>query len=255
MDMQMIVLDLDGTVLHDNKTISNETLSVLERCRSKGILIAIATARSEKAAEKYSEKICPDSIISNGGALVRSKDEVIHQCKLPCELADTIIEELLAHKDFVSISVEAETGYYVTWEKANSDDFAHAVHYDFKTPLSQTVYKIAFELTGPELAYKLQAKYPECKMIPFSDGTWFSIAHGNVNKMNAITAAAHFFNIEVSRIAAFGDDYNDLEMIRDCGIGVAMGNAIGDIKTVADYICDSNEKDGVAKWLSEFVLQ
>ena len=56
------------------------------------------------------------------------------------------------------------------------------------------------------------------------------------------------------KAVAFGDDYNDIEMLRDCGIGVAVANAIPEVKTAADYICDTNDNDGVAKWLEERVL-
>lgn len=55
-------------------------------------------------------------------------------------------------------------------------------------------------------------------------------------------------------IAAFGDDMNDLEMVRNCGIGVAVRNAVEEVKRSADYICGSNDDDGVAKWIEEFIL-
>ena len=55
-------------------------------------------------------------------------------------------------------------------------------------------------------------------------------------------------------VAAFGDDINDLEMVRNCGIGVAVGNAIETVKAAAKYICDINNNDGVAKWLEEYIL-
>jgi hydroxymethylpyrimidine pyrophosphatase-like HAD family hydrolase len=60
--------------------------------------------------------------------------------------------------------------------------------------------------------------------------------------------------ITLVETAAFGDDYNDKEMLRDCGVGIAVANAIEEVKAVADYICDSNENDGVAKWLDERIL-
>jgi len=53
---------------------------------------------------------------------------------------------------------------------------------------------------------------------------------------------------------SFSDDYNDFDMIRECGIGVAVINALDEVKAVANYICDANENDGVAKWLEENVL-
>ncbi len=67
-------------------------------------------------------------------------------------------------------------------------------------------------------------------------------------------AIAEHYNVSTSTFAAFGDDVNDLEMIQNCGVGIAVANAIDEIKAVADDICDTNDHDGVAKWLEEHVL-
>ena len=72
--------------------------------------------------------------------------------------------------------------------------------------------------------------------------------------MEGIRHAAEYLNIDISQVAAFGDDYGDLDMIAGCGHGVAMGNAAEDVKAAAKYICDTNENDGVAKWLEQNVL-
>jgi len=57
-----------------------------------------------------------------------------------------------------------------------------------------------------------------------------------------------------SEITAFGDDLNDIDMLEFSGISVAMVNALDNVKAVADYICDTNDNDGVAKWLEENLL-
>lgn len=67
-------------------------------------------------------------------------------------------------------------------------------------------------------------------------------------------AIANEFNIDKSEIVAFGDDMNDKEMLVSMGSGVAMGNAIEEVKVIADYICDTNDNDGVAKWLDENII-
>jgi hydroxymethylpyrimidine pyrophosphatase-like HAD family hydrolase len=53
---------------------------------------------------------------------------------------------------------------------------------------------------------------------------------------------------------AFGDDYNDIEMLQRCGTGIAMENGIDEIKKISDYICGSNNKDGVARWIEKNIL-
>ena len=62
---------------------------------------------------------------------------------------------------------------------------------------------------------------------------------------------AGHFHISQEQIVAFGDDYNDIDMLQSCGIGVAVGNALEEVKRSADRVCGSNDEDGVAHWLSE----
>jgi hydroxymethylpyrimidine pyrophosphatase-like HAD family hydrolase len=80
------------------------------------------------------------------------------------------------------------------------------------------------------------------------------IMHKNATKWNAIRLLAEKWSIDLSKIAAFGDDYNDIEMLQNCGVGVAVTNALDEVKAVANYICGSNDEDGVARWLEENVL-
>lgn len=72
------------------------------------------------------------------------------------------------------------------------------------------------------------------------------IMHKEAKKINGILQIASEFNISKNEIIAFGDDTNDKEMLLNCGLSVAMGNAIEDIKISTDYICDINDNDGVA---------
>lgn len=255
LDIKCLVLDLDGTVLHSDKSISDFTITVLEKCKEIGILIAVATARSEKAAERYLEKIRPDIVISNGGALVRKKEQVIYDCKIPSEAADKITSELIQRPEFLSISLETATGYYVTWKNAYSSDYLQAIHYDFNTPLSQEAYKITVEITNAKIVQDTVRKYPICSMTAFSDGDFYRIAHKNADKTNAINETLNFLNLNLTQVAAFGDDYIDIDMLNRCGVGVAMDNAIPEVKQAADYICDTNDNDGVAKWISNSILK
>ena len=62
------------------------------------------------------------------------------------------------------------------------------------------------------------------------------------------------WGIKPEEIVAFGDDLNDIDMLGYAGVGVVMDNALEQVKTVADYICDTNDNDGLAKWLEENVL-
>lgn len=83
---------------------------------------------------------------------------------------------------------------------------------------------------------------------------WCQVMHKDSTKMNAIRKIAELLSVKIENIVAFGDDSNDIEMIRSCGIGVAVENAIDSVKQAADYICCNNDNDGVAKWIKEKIF-
>jgi hydroxymethylpyrimidine pyrophosphatase-like HAD family hydrolase len=80
------------------------------------------------------------------------------------------------------------------------------------------------------------------------------IMHKEARKSIGISKVASEFNICKNEILVFGDDTNDKDMFLNSGLSVAMSNAIDDIKALADHICDTNDNDGVAKWLDENIL-
>jgi hydroxymethylpyrimidine pyrophosphatase-like HAD family hydrolase len=82
----------------------------------------------------------------------------------------------------------------------------------------------------------------------------FGIYHREAKKILAIKAIVKEENIGMEKTIAFGDDFNDMEMLKECGIGIAMKNGVDEIKEIAKYICKSNNEDGVGKWIEENIL-
>ena len=89
--MKLIVTDLDATLLHSDKSISDYTIRILEKCRETGNLIAFASARSEAAMERFIHAVKPDALISNGGAVVRVGDRTLFQNEMTGKEVATIL--------------------------------------------------------------------------------------------------------------------------------------------------------------------
>ena len=98
-----------------------------------------------------------------------------------------------------------------------------------------------------QIIYSTLRNYPDLRAFPNNGEFWHQITHKSASKFNAITYLSKLTDIVPKDIIAFGDDFNDVEMLRECGIGVAVENAVADAKEKADYICGSNDDDGVAK--------
>ena len=257
--VKLIVSDLDGTLLTGDKNISPYTLSILEVCRKRGIKFAIATSRSEKSSKRFIDSINPDAAILNGGALlINGKGTSMYKKLLSSEAAGGIIDACIKSNQIGNITVETEKAYYTTFKEPGtfpgSIDYMHGKYYDFQKPLSQEAYKVTVEIYSPKTAKEIEDTFTECKMVSFTGENWYSFTHKETGKMAAIEILARNEKLRVEDIIAFGDDNNDLDMIRGCGTGVAMENGIDEIKKAAKFICGSNSNDGVGKWIEKNIL-
>ena len=255
MKISLLALDLDGTLLRSDKTISDFTRQTLEKCKRRGILVAIATARSEEEASKFTGQIPYDILISNGGALVRRGTEILYQAPLSPETTDGLLLDALGQPGYRSYTVQTGDDYffYGEWNPKLTDDpgYRTARAWDLSKPLGRPSYKVTLQSSSPAEMARLAEKFPECVLTPFAGEDWYRFAHKNANKLCAVTATAEALAIPMEQVAAFGDDYIDLEMLRGCGFGVAMGNAIPEVRAAAKFVCDTNDNDGVAKWLQD----
>jgi len=254
--IKMIVMDLDGTLLNSEKNVSDYSVSILNECKNMGIKIVIATARAEKQAIRCINLIKPDYMILNGGSLVLNKDKkIIYEKYLQINISDGILNELKMNKNIGVITIETITNYYVSQENVKwHNDFMYGIYYNFQKPLSERTYKITVETPNKKIIKNLEKKYQEIQIIEFSGDNWYGIYHKEASKLLAIKAIISETNIPMKNIISFGDDFNDIEMIAKCGIGIAMDNGIEEIKKNADFICGSNNQDGVAKWLEMNIL-
>jgi Cof subfamily protein (haloacid dehalogenase superfamily) len=254
--IKMIIMDLDRTLLTDDKNISDYNVSILEKCKRAGIQIVFATARSEKACKRITDLINPDILILNDGALILDENkQMLHRKVLSKETTDGIIKSCMGDKNVGVITVETDEHYYVTYEEAFHPDYAHGIYYDFSQELSKESYKISVEIFEEKTALDIKNKFKECKVTYNFGENWYRFSHKDVDKMNAINIISENRNMPVSDVAAFGDDYNDIEMIKGCGVGVAMENGIKEIKEHAKYICKRNNEDGVGKWIEKNILK
>ena len=123
-----------------------------------------------------------------------------------------------------------------------------------KADFSECALKMCVEIFDEGKARILAEKLEQCDCIRFSDGFWYKFTKKNVTKENAIERIADVCRFGMESIIAFGDDFADIGMLRFCGLGVAMGNAIDEVKIKADFVIGSNDEDGIAVFLEENLL-
>ncbi len=253
-NISIILSDLDGTLFRDDKSISDFTKETIRQAQAKGILFGICTSRAKINAVKFLDGIEPDILITNGGGIVYYRNEKIYNCEFTVEEIRKLIAAAFEvfGKDIV-ISADNEHALYSNSREELGDKFW--TFNDF-SDFRETCMKMCIESLDKEKVEKVVSVIglDEIDYLPFSDIPWYKLSKKAATKEKAIEALCRHLNITSSKIAAFGDDFNDIGMLKLCGKGIAMENAIEEVKKAAASVCASNENDGVARWIEKNLL-
>ena len=252
MSYKLLLFDLDGTLLKSDKSISEYTLSVLNKCRNKGLLIGVSTSRSEQNSMKFLSQLLPDILISSGGALVKRNDEYIYNAEFSVEETNHMIRTArnICGAD-CEITIDTLQNHYWNYTidpKKQDQSWGDSIYTDFED-FDQKSLKMCVEILDSDTADKLKNSLADCDCIRFSDGYWYKFTKKGITKENAIMVICSAYNITPDNIMAFGDDFADIGMLKLCGMGIAMGNAIQDVKNIADTIIGTNDNEGIADYL------
>ena len=239
-----IIVDLDRTLLHTDKSISDNTKQVLSDWREAGAQVFIASARPERAITEYCETLGVTSAVTLNGARCVTPHGIAENV-IPPASAAAVLSELEAIPGTV-ISIEAESGLYSNidipiWQPIVTGDLIGIAKRD-------AVYKIL--ASHPDMP-------PESLAVPMPDDVYSTIADKKLiqfmgrtaTKWNGIRKLLQNAGIPAEQAIYFGDDNDDIEPIGKCGLGVAVANALPHVKEKADAVTLSNDEDGVAEFL------
>lgn len=253
---RLVLIDLDGTLFHDDKTISDYSRQVLHHCQAAGILIGFCTSRGIASIHHHIDSIKPDIVATNGGGTVTLRSRVLHHESFTLEETQALLAA--AYREVgpdCEITVDTEDQLY--WNRGDDKSVMYhpqAIEHDF-TDFPHPAMKICVQTSNPQVAARIAQSVPHCHALPFSDVPWHSFAPGSATKEAAARRLAQELDIPLAEIMAFGDDFNDAGMIKAVGWGVAMGNAIPEIKAVAMDVAATNNEDGVARYLEKYCSQ
>jgi len=255
MKTKLILLDLDLTLLSTNHTISDYTLKILKNCQTKGILIGFSTSRGTTRIKEYVDLVQPEILICNAGACIYYKNELIHSENFTLDETHLLFDEVYSQLgDDAEITVDTLNDFFWNRKDNKSTQYMPDSKYDDCRNFPEPAMKFCVQISDKKIAEKIASKVSNCDCIAFSDIPWFKFAPKSATKENAINYLSKFLNIEISQMVAFGDDFSDMGMLKICGKGIAMGNAIPQVKEIADEITLSCDEDGVAVWLEKNLL-
>ncbi|MBC1678007.1 HAD family phosphatase [Listeria welshimeri] len=277
MTTQAIILDIDGTLLNDDKKISPETKKALITAQQNGVKLILASGRPTTGMHLYAEQLEMETyhglLVSYNGAKVvdcQTKEELFNQTLTIAE-GKAVLEHMKQFEVKVMIDkddymyVNNVYDCYITYK----DEEINIIQYEsrggnFKLCEKEDLaafldYRINKILTAGDPDY-MQKNY-QAMMAPFKNTLncvftadfYFEFTAKNIDKAKALDTVLTPMGIHAENIIAFGDGHNDITMVKYAGTGIAMDNAVPELKAVANSITLSNNKDGIAQALNNFI--
>ncbi|HSJ37772.1 MAG TPA: Cof-type HAD-IIB family hydrolase [Planococcus sp. (in: firmicutes)] len=262
---KMIAIDLDGTLLADDLTISTDTQAAIRKSMELGVIVTIATGRMYPSAKRIALELGMDApLITYQGALIRSatNSEILRERFVPFEIAQKLIH--VAAEKSMHLQVYQNDTLYSAVENelvmayAKEVGMPYTIEPDLLKLAKNGFMKMLF-IDQPDaldlLQEELQAVLGDQACIEKSKLHYLEVTHPEANKGSALRFLAENLGIDGSQIIGIGDNHNDTELVKSAGFGVAMGNAVPALKALADYTTLSNNEDGVLHVINTFVLE
>lgn len=257
-DKILICTDLDGTLIKNDHTISEENIKAIEYFKSEGGFFTFVTGRMPFFVSYIVETVKPNApfgCINGGGLFDCVKNEYI----LKTEMPEKVIE-LIRYVDdkFPDIGIQVNTFDKVYFCKDNQAmvDFRKSTklenlvcHYtDVSEPIAKIVFSIDSEAEVADLANALKS-HPLADEFDFiqSEKTLYEILPKGTGKGVAIKNLCRYLGIDINKTFAIGDYNNDVPMFQTAKFGIAVANACREAIDAADYVTVSNEENAIAK--------
>ena len=264
-EIRLIAIDLDGTLLNSKKQVSEQTLNALRCLPARGGKVVIASARPPRSVRPTYELLGLDTFqINYNGALIWNevdKSPIFHR-PLKGDLAWQMIEMARDQYDEVIVHLEVMD----RWCTDRIDDayttetgrlFKPDAVGDLTTFCQHSITKLMF-LGDPRIIARLEPlllqDFSEEVSIVYQSDELLQIMDHRVSKAVALRKLAKFYGVAMEQVMAIGDAPNDVGMLQVAGIAIAMDNAHKVVKDVADWIAPSNDDQGVHAALVRYRL-
>jgi 5-amino-6-(5-phospho-D-ribitylamino)uracil phosphatase len=275
---RMVAIDLDGTLLRKDGTMGERTRRALQAAVKQGVRVVICTGRRFRTSLPIlAELQLAVPVIVHGGLLIKDAGtyETLHHNYLSRALSLEMVKFLKAHGVPPIVYVDLFTqGIDIYLDNERDGHPFHLKYLERNRPHCHFVGDVT-EVFCPQtihvgaLADRASLERLEVRLVrefgssvrhlimnnTNDEGAFLEIMRPDSSKWRALSRLIEMEGCTPEQVICIGDEINDLEMISHAGLGVAMGNAIPAVKAVADYITRSNEEDGVADVVEQYVLK
>ena len=266
MNYKILCSDLDGTLLSTKSDVSDFTISEIRRIK-ESIKVILVSARMPKSMTYLQKRLGIENqpLICYNGALILDGETILESVTIPLPIIREIYQ--IAEMHTIKVGLYYKDEWYVEdiservekeikYTKA-SPEFrpTTTTFYDWKNRKITGAHKIMLmgnKDTCDAIYSILVESFKNSIAIYRSNDTLIELAPKSVSKLSAIKLLLKGESLE--NVIAFGDNYNDIEMLKHVGCGVAVANARDEVKAISKYITSENTDDGVAKFINEHIL-
>jgi len=273
-NIKMIGLDLDGTLLNSKKILTEHTRKVLAEALAKGVVILPATGRPLSGLPEEVLKFpgVKYALTANGARVIDMwEDEIIYENLVPYETAEKLLDIMDKYDTILEVYYDG-VGFSSKQMLDRLDEFfddSAMAHYVRTTRRPVPDVREMFT-RGKRPSDKVQAIFlnNEDKLNAWKEieetisnieitgalSNNIEVNAAGVSKGKTLVNLGQLLGIKREEIMACGDGANDMDMIKEVGLGVAMANAVPCVKEVADVLTTSNDEEGVARAIEKYVL-
>ncbi|UYZ24412.1 Cof-type HAD-IIB family hydrolase [Mesobacillus jeotgali] len=241
-DIKLIALDMDGTLLDDRHEVTEENRRAIKEAERRGVRVVLSTGRSLKTARDYvlSLELSSYLVTVNGGEIWGPNGELVQRSKVDTEHIQWMFELSQKHK----------TGF---WATSSENVWRNNMPKDL---FSQEWIKFGFHIEEDEIRESVLKELQDKDVFEISNSSLKNIEVNalGINKAVGLQKVCDLLGISMDNVMAVGDSLNDIAMITEAGLGVAMGNAQETVKEAADDVTGTNQDNGVAQAIEKWVL-
>lgn len=262
MGIKLIVSDIDGTLIDRSEKISPRLIEMVGKCRKKGIRFTVSTGRTKELADTIIEAlgITEPCIISNGACIVQGGEYLIEHVFSALPILKYIER---ADRDGLTVTLTDQIGErairetdYVRCHQKLGSRFKEMINLnttDWNYARFQKVMFMDENRTGKIRAYqKDMEQFKESYCVTTYSDAAVELGPKGCSKATGVAELAGLLKLDRKDIMACGDYSNDLEMITQAGLGIAVGNAKEEVKKAADYVAEASYANGVIEAIERF---
>lgn len=263
-NIKIIFVDLDGTALNSNGEFSDYTKNIFKQVIDKGVYVVLCSGRSNSdMIQKSKDANSSSIIISSNGAMVfdYKNNKKIYESAINTNALNDIWNYAISNDVNITLN-----GTYKRFKSENSKKIGVVISdiTDINEDITQIVTdtkefeKITYLKNLVHCYDNLEAKNYGTKVFnnfgSVEDGYELDIVNKGNNKGLGVRKLLRYLNLSDDNSLCFGDQMNDYDMFEECGITVAMENGSEELKRYANYIASSNDNDGVAEFIEDYLL-